>query len=597
MTSAMVKTLYLFFHLVIQLVHTKSLEQKCGIWFAESSIPNSGLGMYAGRDFEKGEQMMEGGDVVIPIIDIHLHQGSRWYFLWDSYTWNAEALWMDSIGSDVVDAASPGFGSAANSFRDLFNVEEWIPDYSLAGLHRKKDAGAGAFSPYHNRVSSAKIDILEGEELFVSYGDNWFLERSEDLGPIPIRGDLPKATRKLLKWHRLRKQFNNTLGSDNMLKDLWETFVWNSPFADVSREFFSLPKNWEETEEVIKLKSLIKHRRRQSTRKTEWLREHGICGDNIKEGISTINQAGRGAFATRDLSKGTIIAPLPLIHLSNRTRMDMYKRNGSAVIKESPPVGKQLLLNYCMGHRDSTLLLCPYGLLTALINHGGKERSNVKLRWSDPSRSNHQPEWLNKTIKELRQKKSAILTMELVALRDISEGEEVLMDYGDEWEAAWTEHTKAWKPVSGAETYVSSEELNTDMDSLLKTEFEEMESPYPSNVKIMFDQTFLKNSWKNHLKEGTLSEYKKEAEGDLLPCDILRWKEDEDGNLLYTAVYFDEEKEKDEQYEKVVDVPREAFIFVDKPYTSDFLQDNVFRHDIRIPDEIFPDTWKNFLKK
>jgi len=398
-----------------------------------------------------------------------------------------------------------------------------------------------------------------------------------------------------MKWNKLRKNLNQTIGNSSLiLKDLWETFVWNSPYTDVSREFFSLPKAWDETEEVIETKSLVKHRRKQSTRSEKWLRKHGICGDNILEGISAIKQAGRGAFATRNLSRGTIVAPLPLIHLSNRTRMSMFARNGTTAIKDSPPIGTQLLLNYCFGHRESTLLLCPYGLLTALINHGGKQRSNLKLQWSDPSRSNHQPEWLNKTLKQLRKKKGAVLTMELIALRDIVEGEEVLIDYGDEWEEAWDRHVKSWKPIDGAEIYKSSEEFNDDMDSLLKTEFEEMISPYPPNVKVMFDQTFAHSSkWKRHMREGTLTHYKKESEGELVPCDILRWTEDENGNLLYTTVTFDKAKEKDERYQKVVNVPREAFIFQNKPYTSDFLQNNVFRHDMRIPDELFPGLWKN----
>jgi hypothetical protein len=137
----------------------------CGIWFARSSIPNSGLGMYAGRRFDEGEDMMASGDIVIPIVDMEMHQGDDKFFLWDSYTWNVAGRENDCLSE--VSFASPGFGAAANSFLDLHNVEELKVDHSLVGMHRSKDPGAGAFTPYHNRRSMAKEPILAGQELFV----------------------------------------------------------------------------------------------------------------------------------------------------------------------------------------------------------------------------------------------------------------------------------------------------------------------------------------------------------------------------------------------------------------------------------------------
>ena len=136
----------------------------CGIWFAKSSIPNAGLGMYAGRHFDQGEDMAASGDVVIPIVDIEMHQGRGWLFLWDSYVWDCPG----NDGIKEVSFASPGFGSAANSFIDLHNVDELGKEQSLAGLHRSKDPGAGAFSPYHNRRSIAKMPIPVGQELFMN---------------------------------------------------------------------------------------------------------------------------------------------------------------------------------------------------------------------------------------------------------------------------------------------------------------------------------------------------------------------------------------------------------------------------------------------
>ena len=44
---------------------------------------------------------------------------------------------------------------------------------------------------------------------------------------------------------------------------------------------------------------------------------------------------------------------------------------------------------------------------------------------------------------------------------------------------------------------------------------------------------------------------------------------------------------------KLVDVPRHAFQYRDRPYTTDMFLRNAFRHDIRIPDHLFPEVWKN----
>ena len=63
--------------------------EQCGVWLAPSSLPGAGLGMFAGRDFKKFEPMLQSGDVVIPIVDIMMHQKGRkrFTFLWDEYTW------------------------------------------------------------------------------------------------------------------------------------------------------------------------------------------------------------------------------------------------------------------------------------------------------------------------------------------------------------------------------------------------------------------------------------------------------------------------------------------------------------------------------
>lgn len=145
---------------------------ECGIWLAPSTINGAGLGMFAGKDFDESEEILPSGDSVVSIIDYpqHTSANSKAHvtFLWDEYVWNAAALGLGYEGRFEVNVASPGLGSAANSFLPIYNVDEWYPVKDSVGLHRSKDPGVGAFSLHHNRKSTAKTEILRGQELFVS---------------------------------------------------------------------------------------------------------------------------------------------------------------------------------------------------------------------------------------------------------------------------------------------------------------------------------------------------------------------------------------------------------------------------------------------
>mmetsp|Transcript_23323 Transcript_23323/g.47604 ORF Transcript_23323/g.47604 Transcript_23323/m.47604 type:complete len:353 (-) Transcript_23323:999-2057(-) len=75
---------------------------------------------------------------------------------------------------------------------------------------------------------------------------------------------------------------------------------------------------------------------------------------------------------------------------------------------------------------------------------------------------------------------------------------------------------------------------------------------------------------------------------------------------LYTVVVHvrvedgDEESGDDEDDDKpayrrvtLTGIPRRAFLFEDLSYTQDLFLPNAFRHPIGIPDDIFPEAWKN----
>jgi hypothetical protein len=184
-------------------------------------------------------------------------------------------------------------------------------------LSRAKDPGAGAFSPYINRQSYATRDIKAGEEFFVSYGENWFLGRQEKLGVIPLYQDLALAT-------HLHSRHQELAFPDHLKEELWETFVKQTHF-NTSRPLHAY--NFSDPTELDRLqtKSLTEIRIEQASHTPEFLQEHGICADHIEPKPSTLPQAGRGAFATRPLSKGSVVSHLPMVHVLDRRHLEKRK--------------------------------------------------------------------------------------------------------------------------------------------------------------------------------------------------------------------------------------------------------------------------------
>jgi hypothetical protein len=414
------------------------------------------------------------------------------------------------------------------------------------------------------------------------------------MDPVPLAGDLHKADKLLFRYSSLEGRLQAEVKSQ-ILMDLWESFAWKNPWSDTSRIMFALPKTWDETREALNI-SLPTLKRHQHSVSVEWLQENGECGDLITVRPSNLPQAGRGAFARRLFKAGETIAPLPMIHIPYRAILDMFNVSSDGKVDKKVKVHTQLLENYCMGHKESTMLLCPYGTLSSHINHN-QTLANVMLEWAEPSRSIHDPHWLNKTVDELHKTNHAGLAMNVVATRDIASDEEIFLDYGDEWERAWHQHLKRWTPVDGASNYLPAGQLPATSKSI-KTVFELLSSPYPQGVSLYFSKAFAGpvDDWWTHWDEGTLEESYLVNQGrnfEFVEVDVLDRERDDDGYTWYKVYLID----KEHRGKIVKGVPPEAFKFFDQTYATDMFQPNAFRHDIRIPDHLFPELWKNNMSE
>jgi hypothetical protein len=304
--------------------------------------------------------------------------------------------------------------------------------------------------------------------------------------------------------------------------------------------------------------------------------------DNIRPGNSTNIDAGRGAFANRFIPKGGLVAPAPLIHVADYDAMRVFQPMdqphfpGRYQPNQNGPWNYQLFLNYCFGHQESTLALCPYGLLTAFINHS-HNKPNARIVWSQEMRH---PDWREEEIDEWASELHTGLQIDFVALRDIEEGEEIFIDYGKAWEEAWQEHVKKYQPRSA--NYIPAFELNKMTDIEYRTgkdlEYE------VDNVMLMCRLWYIQ-------------QFFNEVEDDV-ECKILEKR----GNDRYVAQLKAIVNHNDDAYTTVTpghilwDVPSDAFFFYDLPYTRDHYVPNAFRHAMMIPDDMFPAIWKNKLQ-
>jgi hypothetical protein len=188
------------------------------------------------------------------------------------------------------------------------------------------------------------------------------------------------------------------------------------------------------------------------------------------------------------------------------------------------------------------------------------------------------------------------LSFHYVALRDIKQGEELFMDYGDEWQEAWEQHLMTWKPLSGSRDYVHS--TAWPGDEPLRTEEELPENPYPENLETMCVESYRKSSAHRYSWLPVLR-----PSNERVPCTVVKRTDPADkqsadetkSNYTYAVemfVGFDEETEEDIKI-LVEGVPHNWIFLTDKVKTADWHMPNTFRHAIAIPDDIFPAVWKN----
>ena len=454
------------------------------------------------------------------------------------------------------------------------------------------------------------MPILAGEELFVSYGEDFFVSREDLLGPVPTKDYFREADELLRGWALLDARnvtmpynalLEHAAGRDPRLRAALPDAAADAPLAVAwGTARFSVGN---------------------ATRPLAWLARHGACVDGLVAGASTVPQAGRGAFATRAVGAGSPITTTPLVTLE-REELHLWEEfertaEGGAVMEL---VGHQLMLNYCYGHRDSSLLFFPYAPSVNFINHGSAEASNVELRWS--TLPYHKAEWLNKTLDEMKDTIKTGLLLDVVATKDIRRGEEILLNYGKEWDSGWNEHIQEWESMDEPRNLTErlGLPLVTDLNQIdrhptVRVKGEQAHDPYPPYVmtRCYFEPPELCTDGAGTLAVplGSAGDAAALTARDTVYHCRSRWRLTFDPRQLHPCTLLSRESvEGRDWYVAQVEVPapserrgesptlhrveymtREALRFVDRPYSLDQYARGVFRQEIGLPDSLLPSHW------
>jgi hypothetical protein len=132
---------------------------ECGLYIAESTIPNAGLGIFTATA-KKPLDPIGSGDVCIPNIDINYHNPLPVFDPFQAYYWKGSSMGMSREShSNDVEAFCPGVDSAINCNLALINTHKSHPTYDYAQFHRSRNPGAGALTPYHNGTTHAANNV------------------------------------------------------------------------------------------------------------------------------------------------------------------------------------------------------------------------------------------------------------------------------------------------------------------------------------------------------------------------------------------------------------------------------------------------------
>ena len=153
------------------LTNSNNAMSQCGLVMANSTLSDSGWGMFPLRPIPAGNPV-SSGDPILQVPDISREWGHHIAYLLHNYMWSGDVTGGIHEGY-VVYSVLPGVGSLANGHPVEWNMVMGATQIDEAGVRRSESPGAGAFTQYHDFSFYSHQDISAGQELMVNYGRGW----------------------------------------------------------------------------------------------------------------------------------------------------------------------------------------------------------------------------------------------------------------------------------------------------------------------------------------------------------------------------------------------------------------------------------------
>lgn len=430
----------------------------CGLYYGESTIPGAGYGTFVACSDELESGTVVSGYIATKVCAVRLCHltvsrpklGSSLSLVLQSdyvsesrvwvgydYAWAPSMYGAEYESSPPVMMFSSDIGALSNSHPAMSNVNKLTTFAPL--LDRRFDPGAGAstnfVASYVYRGSGEARGFgacTNPEELFVTYGDNWFSGRPQFYN-VPLMPDYLDADKVAAAIWSFGAAFP-TLREEISVSDILElVLVLDTTVGAKTSKLLSWVDAWGKLDQIREGQGIARMLLQEARKPPSDGDVH--CLDNLFLAPSNIPQAGRGAFARRELKEGDVIVSSPMIAMVGKQLLDTATAENTTDINPT-----KMLLNYMFGHPSSSLLLLPTTIVSA-INHGsGLSSPNARVEWSKWSLQGQYR--IRQPPEELVHDKSASVFMDVVALRNIQVGEEILIDYGLEWEEAWRHHVR-----------------------------------------------------------------------------------------------------------------------------------------------------------
>jgi hypothetical protein len=255
---------------------------------------------------------------------------------------------------DLQKLFSPNYGVSFKSTRDLEAGTEVFIIHGPALHHR-----------YNVKIDDGIEYEGDGEAHDIYDLPN---EKEKRLSDLHNRRDTEEILRKLRSFNMKSNNDNKqgTAYEDDMDYDKESEGAEYEDDSEYGESYDEEDLDDDEYDEYIREMDAIKG--------MDWLEGNGMCVDHLRWGRSIIPDAGRGAFAKRLTTKGSVIDPATLLTIkrSDLDILESARKKGQyrTYLNQDKVVEQELLLNYCFGHKDAPLLLLPYtpGMWRALSN-------------------------------------------------------------------------------------------------------------------------------------------------------------------------------------------------------------------------------------